>query len=421
MAQRLQAMGHTVAFAVHPCLQPRIVQAGLLVLQEFTWGQSLLDTPSAGALRDRQPWDRGLRRLFASLPEGATVLAALLRQWRADVLVSPKIPVGAIAADVAGIPFASTCGLTLPLSGSTLPPYGSGLSPYARRGLAWLWHQARWSALAHTGDRAVNRLRRAYGLPPVRRSLFLPSPYLLLAFTTELLEYRRSDLPPQVWFTGPAVPELPVPPPVVLPWNEASAAQPLVYAALGSPGDEQLRATVGMLRKLVEASRDQPWNLAVGLDLPSQPAVALPALPPNVALLPAASFSALLAQASAVITAGADDIVALALSAGVPLVLLPQTSDQVELAQRVVEAGSGLRMASQWPWSNGLRRAISRALSEPGLRLGARRMAADFARCDGPGTAAELLVQLATDRHPIHRALGQSPTLYVRPPAEVIE
>lgn len=415
VARRLQDEGHTVAFAVHPRLHPPLARAGLEALHEFTWGQALLDTPNAGALRDRTPWDRGLHRLFANLGQGATVLAALLRQWQADVLISSKTPIGAIAAEASGLPYATTCGLAFPLSGTTLPPYGPGISPYARPGLTWLLHQIRWSTLAHSGDRTVNRARRAYGLPPVQRSLFVPSPYLLLTFTTELFEYRRPDLPPQVWFVGPAHDSAPDDGAAAFPWDRLDAERPLVYAALGDGGvrDERVRPTLALLRTVVDASRDQPWQTVISLDLPAQTLTQPPDLPPNVIVAAPAPCRPLLEQARVVICSGADMIVTAALCAGTPMLVLPEGGDQSEVAQRVVEAGAGLRLTPRGLRSGVLQRAIARLLNEPGPSLSARRIAADFARCDGPGTAAALLVELAEVRRPIHRALGQAPTCYV--------
>ena len=137
VAHRLQEMGHTVAFAVPPRLQPTVVRAGLKVLNGLSWGQELLDTYQAGALLDRSWRDKGLRRLFANLGQEATILAALLRHWQADALVSAQTPIGAIASDAVDIPYADICGMALPINSTALPPYGSGLSPYARRGLTW--------------------------------------------------------------------------------------------------------------------------------------------------------------------------------------------------------------------------------------------------------------------------------------------
>jgi UDP:flavonoid glycosyltransferase YjiC (YdhE family) len=415
VAHRLQEMGHTVAFAVTPRLQPIVVRAGLKVLNGLSWGQELLDTRQARALLDRSWNDKGLRRLFANLGQEATILAALLRHWQADALVSAQTPIGAIAAEAVGIPYADVCGMALPINSTALPPYGLGLSPYARRGLGWLLNQLRWSTLTHSGDRLVNRVRRAYGLPPAQRSLFEPSPYLLLAFTTELIEYRRPDLPPQVWFVGP-VADSTFDNPEDFPWDCIAADRPLVYADLDEDkhlDEAQAHQSQGLLNGLIEASRDQFWQIVIDAELSAKAAKKLRELPSNVLLLRHTPRQILLERSQAVIGTGSYGVVAGALEAGVPLVLLPSGREQAEVAQRVVEVGVGIRRSPYGLRRSELRRTISRVLEEPGLSLSARRIAADFTRCDGPGSAAELLLQLVELQHPIHRALGQMPTLYL--------
>ena len=72
---------------------------------------------------------------------------------------------------------------------------------------------------------------------------------------------------------------------------------------------------------------------------------------------------------------------------------LPQW-DRPENAQRVVEAGAGLRIAPDKCTPDTLRAAVERVLWEPSFRENARRMARDFAGYGGPRRAAELLEAL---------------------------
>ena len=84
-----------------------------------------------------------------------------------------------------------------------------------------------------------------------------------------------------------------------------------------------------------------------------------------------------------------------ALNAGVPQVIIPTEWDKPENAQRVVEAGAGLRLT---PWRvtpKRLRVAAERLLSEPSFRQNAQRLAASFARLGGAERAAKLLEKLS--------------------------
>ena len=82
------------------------------------------------------------------------------------------------------------------------------------------------------------------------------------------------------------------------------------------------------------------------------------------------------------------------LAAGVPLVVVPTEWDKPENAQRVVEAGAGLRLAPARLTPGRLRTAVERVLEDPSFRRNAQRLATDLGRYAGPARAAELLERL---------------------------
>jgi UDP:flavonoid glycosyltransferase YjiC (YdhE family) len=86
------------------------------------------------------------------------------------------------------------------------------------------------------------------------------------------------------------------------------------------------------------------------------------------------------------------------LKAGVPLVVVPTFWDKSDNAQRVVEAGAGLRLAPRDCTPDRLRRAVMRLLEEPHFRENARRIARRFSQAQGPPRAAALLEDLVRDR-----------------------
>jgi UDP:flavonoid glycosyltransferase YjiC (YdhE family) len=95
-----------------------------------------------------------------------------------------------------------------------------------------------------------------------------------------------------------------------------------------------------------------------------------------------------------VTTGGAATVLA-SLQAGVPLVVVPTFWDKNDNAQRVVEAGVGIRLAPRRCTPERLRAAVMRLLDEPTFRQNARHMARRFAEASGPPRAAELLENLA--------------------------
>jgi UDP:flavonoid glycosyltransferase YjiC (YdhE family) len=90
----------------------------------------------------------------------------------------------------------------------------------------------------------------------------------------------------------------------------------------------------------------------------------------------------LLAQADVAICGGGHGMVAKALLAGVPLVIVPGGGDQWEIANRVVRQGSGQLVRPLT--AEALVRAVGEVLSTPRYREAAQRAAASAADVADP-------------------------------------
>jgi UDP:flavonoid glycosyltransferase YjiC (YdhE family) len=86
-----------------------------------------------------------------------------------------------------------------------------------------------------------------------------------------------------------------------------------------------------------------------------------------------------------------------ALKAGVPLLMVPTFWEKNDNAQRVVEAGVGIRLAPRHCTPERVRAAVMRLLEEPHFRENALAVARRLAEAPGPPRAAELLEQLAKE------------------------
>lgn len=114
-------------------------------------------------------------------------------------------------------------------------------------------------------------------------------------------------------------------------------------------------------------------------------------LPSNVHIERWLSHETLLPKCAAVVTTGGPATVMAALKAAVPLVMVPTFWEKSDNAQRVVEAGVGLRLAPRRCTPDRVREAVMRLLDEPHFRDNARRISDKLARAPGPGRAAELI------------------------------
>ena len=100
--------------------------------------------------------------------------------------------------------------------------------------------------------------------------------------------------------------------------------------------------------------------------------------PPNVTVVERAPHSAVLREASAVVTHGGHGTVIKALAAGVPLVVLPLGRDQLDNAARVAHHGAGIRLGKTAK-PDVIGAAVRRILDEPAFAAAAGRLAAAIA------------------------------------------
>jgi MGT family glycosyltransferase len=263
----------------------------------------------------------------------------------------------------------------------------------------------KWLSAGFRAD--VNAIRRRYGLSAIDRSVteFAGQMPLYLVPSSPECDYQRQDLPPTVHYVGPCLWDRPARtlPPEWL--AQLAGDRPLVYVT---------EATIGtgepfLLKAAAQALKDAPVQVVMTTGKQRDPAwLGLGAMPANMRVESYIPQSALLPNTSVMVTLGGSGGVLAALSAGVPLVIVPTEWDRPENAQRVMEAGAGLRLAADRCTPERLRAAIDRVLNEPSFRQNARRLGSAFARYGGPARAAELLEELA-------RSAGTQPAAQLAP------
>lgn len=310
-------------------------------------------------------------RLWGRAGEMAGALAELLAGWGAEAVVADTLTAaGGFAAELLGLPWVEVIPHHLPDPDPDLPPVGLGArparTPWGRADQRRLVRRQRASLAA--GARLRAEVRRGLGLPPD------PAPAARLVGTLPGLEYPRRRWPPRTWVVGalawePPGPLLTPPPgpgPAVLVADSTASGSRRSVADVAA-------VALGDLRAVATSTRDGPW-----------PARWTVGRTPHGGVLP---------HVDVVVCSGGGGLVAKALSAGVPVVVLPEHGDQREAGRRVVWAGAGRVV---WPGpavALRLRRAVRQAL-RPSVRAAARRLAAG-ARGLGPVWAARIVERVA--------------------------
>ncbi|MGW4807156.1 glycosyltransferase [Kitasatospora sp. NPDC004272] len=272
-------------------------------------------------------------------------LDAVVREFRPDaLLVDQHTPAGALVAHRHGLPWA------------TLAPGAMELGrPYRH-----LPRVEAWTAglLAGLWERA--------GLPAGEFTDPRFSPHLVLATSGRALLGDLEPMP-QLAAVGPVLTARPGDP--AFPWERLAGGRRTVLVTMGTMSD-----TVGadFLHRTVEA-----LALLGGEGVRAvvaSPRGALPAaLPDSVLMVDRAPVLELLSggRLDAVLCHGGMNTVVESLAHGVPVLAAPIRNDQPFVAQRVVEAGAGLRVPFARVSPPVIAERLRRVLDEPSLRTAA--------------------------------------------------
>jgi MGT family glycosyltransferase len=332
------------------------------------------------------------RRLFQRQAQRAehelSDMRAAVADFRPDALVIDISCLGAATlAEAGALPWAHWTPYLSPLPSADVPPYGLGMHP--RHDAFGRLRDALLTPVVlgppeRVAARATRDLRRRFGLAEFGRGTDLwRSAPVNLNFTAEPFEYSRSDWPSSYRFLGPGSWQPPTEPPAWLDKLE----RPLVLVTLSTEFQDD--------GKLAEVALDALKDEDV--DVVMTTAAVDPArfdAPPNARIERFVSHDALLERAACVVCHGGMGITQRALSAGVPVCVVPFGRDQLEVAGHVTRCAAGTRLFPALLSAERLRKAVRKA---KGMRPGARRVAEAFKATGGSAAGADVLEQLVTN------------------------
>jgi MGT family glycosyltransferase len=335
--------------------------------------------------------------LVGSIPEQVEDVRRVIERWQPDVIVTDGSMWGPslVLREADGIPvvFAST--LIFPLvPGTDAPLPGSGLGPpRGRAGRAVAWAIARAVDVAARGARKrVDEIRAAHGLGPLDCSIneWMGRLPLYLVGSVPELDFHRRDVPPSVRYVGPLLWH-PAEPPGTLAWlDRVRADRPWVHVTEGTSHFQEPLLLPAAARGLAGA----PFEAILTTGRERAPAtLGLPSAP-NVHLTEWLSHSELLHRCAAIVTTGGAQTIVSALTAGVPLVVVPTLWDKPANARQVAAAGVGVHLAPKACTPDALRAAVKTVLADPAYRRRAGEMSRAMAAAPGPAGAADLIVAL---------------------------
>jgi MGT family glycosyltransferase len=329
--------------------------------------------------------DRPLKPYQAAV-HAARETRPAVRDFAPDFAVSDILtPAPALAAELEGVPVATLVPHGNPHQAPGFPVYSIGARlPRTAIGRT-LWRRA-----DRLVDRGLEQGRREYNESRARLGLG-PLPWVHTGLSRELtligtlpqLEYPR-DWPAWARVVGPLQWELPGGARIEPPPGE----DPVVLVAPSTAQDRERT----LLRAALRGLADAPVRViaAWGAELP--PDLDIPA---NAVVVPWMSYARTMPGCDAVLTHGGHGTLVRALTSGCPVVVCPAGGDMAENAARVDWARLGVRLPRRYATPLGVRLAIERVLTRPGVRANVERVARWAGHHDGAVEAARQLERWA--------------------------
>jgi UDP:flavonoid glycosyltransferase YjiC (YdhE family) len=365
LARAIGAAGHEVAFATAERFCRRVVApAGFTAfaagVSPMVVDDETMRLPEVADLGPGDVWELGAH-MFARVaaPKKVPDLVRLVDDWAPALIVHGAIDfAGPVAAARAGIPSASHgVGALQPaefwrLSGRLVAPTWSewGLDPDPLGGMFRLLYLDICPPSFQASD--IREITVARPLRPV-------------AF----------DAPP-----GAALPA----------WVESLPPRPTVYVTLGTI----FNGSPGVFEALLEALRDEPFNIIVTVGENRDPAELGPQ-PDNVHVERYVPQSLLFPRCDAVVCHGGSGTTLAAFSNGLPVLVVPQGANQFWNADRCVELGVGRCLLEADLSAEAVRRDVRALLEEPGYRSKALQLKREIEQMPSPEATVPLLESLA--------------------------
>jgi MGT family glycosyltransferase len=174
---------------------------------------------------------------------------------------------------------------------------------------------------------------------------------------------------------------------------EQLGTQPLLYISLGTVFNNQ----IDFYRMCLTAFGDTGWQVVLSIG-PDIDRAALPAIPANFIVATRVPQLDILSRVSLFISHGGMNSTMESLYYGVPLVVIPQISEQRATAQRVQELGLGSALDRETVTADELSEVVAQVAHDPSFRMRTQEMRQAIHEAGGYQRATDAIMQFAHDR-----------------------
>lgn len=231
-------------------------------------------------------------------------------------------------------------------------------------------------------NRHIKRLRdKGYPIKSILDIIQNDDQTHTIVYTSPEFQPCADTFPNRYAFVGPSIR------PVSQPMEKTR--EKLVYISMGTVNNDMLP----FYKRCIAALGGTEYQVILsvgGLVDPKK----LGKLPENISVHSHVDQIAVLEKADVFLTHCGMNSVSEGLYYGVPLILLPQTSEQSGVAARVLQLGAGIKLEKTT--SDAIAQAVKQALHDSSYRRNAGMISDGFRRCPGPKGAADKILRVCS-------------------------
>jgi MGT family glycosyltransferase len=309
-------------------------------------------------------------------------LLDLLKRERPDYILHDFTCIwGRLAAEILAVPAVALIP-QFPVNYQSRPdPYPGMWRDFARTFVAGLPHLVPFA-------RAARRITKVYATRPITLPNFMANHEgLNIVFTSRYFQPNAEDFDESFVFVGPSIAPRDQAIDFLLDFP-AHCSGPLVYISLGTT---IFASNVAFYRACFQAFGNTNKRVILSAGRWTDPE-SLADAPPNFIVRPYVPQLEILKLADVFITHGGMGSVSEGLLHGVPLIVIPQTSDQPFVAQRVRRLGAGYVLYRQPACPAELNRLVDAIVADERVRAECNRIAGSFKEAGGYVRAADVIL-----------------------------
>lgn len=323
-----------------------------------------------------------------------------LEEQRPDMVVTDfSLFPAYLAAERAGIPYATVYHSGLPFSGKLIPPFGSGLPINENAPLLGKAFLRREQFVLNRLDARLNHTRRKLGLATLAPKL-LSRPYsqwLNLITSAEAIEAPRDNLTDNTFFIGPCFGKRKEAH-SDFPFDQLQPNKYKVYVSLGTVFNNKPQ----VFRKIMAALDHPDYQVIISAG-GAFAKLKQSTNPQNALIFPSVPQIDLLPLVDLVIGHGGNNSTNETLAAGKPLIVMPIGGEQGDNASRIEYLQVGLRLNIHNFDEQEVKTKVNAIRVDKNFQKRATQLKEALAQTDGAKSASELIQWVAQQGKPLLR------------------